>query len=342
MMLREESVPLDPANDAETPDASRPAFNFVSSSELMKPLPPRVHLVESILPEGSIVVVGGYGSSAKTWFTTSLAISIARGIPWLERFQTTKARPAIFDYENGDYESRRRIHALNAGLGATSAPDVALCVHPAYTLNSRELAPALEDVLAEHRVAVFDSLRAATPGIDENDSSIRQHIDDLRRIPGFDKSCIVLLAHARKGGSGDPREHLRGSGAIFDAADQVFFLKAEEDTSFAVQQTKSRFGPKTDPFGFWLEDVSGGGVRLVEHVSQRRETKDVDPKLIKAVRSAVERTPGITSTGLRKSVTGRSVRIDAAVAFLQETGVIKRVGRGRYCPVSNQQGSGHE
>ena len=72
------------------------------------------------------------------------------------------------------------------------------------------------------RLVLIDSLRALLPpGVDENSSQVRYHLDMLARISEKEGCAIVVLHHARKspqnGGSERLREAVRGSGALFDA-----------------------------------------------------------------------------------------------------------------------------
>ena len=188
----------------------------------------------------------------------------------------------------------------------------------------------MEQALETSQFIVIDLLRAATPGLDENDSSIRGHIDDLRRLKSFDQSAMMIVAHARKGGTGDIREHLRGSGAIYDCADAVYFLKADEEATITVQQTKGRFGPTTPTFCFRLQDVGDKGVRLVEVTSPKLQTPEFDNQLLKRVRGTVAHNPGIGIKRLRELVRGRAEKVDAVVAHLVDLGVIERRGRGYF------------
>ena len=281
MRFREEEVPVDSTVMPNSERRSRPTFTFVSPTQLFKALPPRPHFVNLMLPKGAIVGMGGYGESGKSWGAYSLALSVVHGEPWLGRFAVKKSPASILDYEMGDFESHRRIQTLTVGLGAKATSDIALCVYPKHALNSAEFVLALEQAVDRYPLVVIDSLRAATPGMDENDSSIRRYIDELRRLSNFNQVCIILLAHARKGGNGELREQLRGSGAIFDAVNQLFHFNSEGDFIYSVQQTKSRFGAPIPPFQFRIEDVPGApicGVRLVEVAPAKNGVPKPDTK----------------------------------------------------------------
>ena len=121
---------------------------------------------------------------------------------------------------------------------------------------------ALEHLARERDVIVVDSLKAGSTA-DENDSSIRRGLDSMRAIGERTGCSFVVLVHAKKT-SGSPvdvddREILRGSSAVFDAADAVlvsFYRKAEE--RFDVRQAKARHGRAVEPFSLRLVDVEGG------------------------------------------------------------------------------------
>ena len=107
MAFREVDVPLRHARTPEAAVGSKPSFTFLPSGDLFKPLPARPYLVESFVPRGSIIVVGGYGSSSKSWLALSTSLSVAQGTPWLERFNVEQSLPSYLDFEAGEFETRR-------------------------------------------------------------------------------------------------------------------------------------------------------------------------------------------------------------------------------------------
>ncbi len=338
MPLAEENVPLED-DGASGNETEKPTFSLLSGAAIFEPLPPRNYIVDSLLARGSITVLGGAGASAKTWITLSLTLAVSRGESWLNRFGTTSVVPLFIDYESGEFETRRRLQALNGGTAAKGSPNIAVCIHPPYALNSPQFAEALERTLPDHPLIVIDSLRAAIPGVDENDSTIRRHIDALRRIRGFQNASILIIAHARKGSAGDVREQLRGSGAIFDAADEVFMVKPEGEGEFCVQQTKHRFGPSISPFGFELVDEPGGTVRLKGRNPIGEQQSVEEQAILKAVTRAVMHQPGITMRELRERVKRRGTRVDAAVNELINSKTIRRTRTGFF--VNTDTGGGH-
>jgi hypothetical protein len=265
-------------------------------------------------------------------------MAVGHGMPWLGR-ATSQAQAAVLDYEQGAFEACRRIQALGAGFGLSAIDTaVAVCTQPEYFLPAVEFLPALTEALTTKQLLVVDSLRAATPGLDENDSNIRTYLDACRRLPGADRAALMFLAHARKGG-GESREQLRGSGAIYDAADVVYMLGAT-DEGFTVAQTKNRFGQLLPSFTFRLADVAAAGVRLVDLPTNRARPGGVAPALRKRVLSVIARTPGVASRNLRALVGGNGARVDQAVNELIADGLVVRRGRsGFYLSPVNDPGA---
>jgi hypothetical protein len=127
--------------------------------------------------------------------------------------------------------------------------------------------PDAEDILLRategHATCLIDSLKASTPGLDENDSAIRESLDVCLRVSEKTGVAFVVIHHAGKGGKDkDARERGRGSSAIFDACGLVLQLdggvQPDGATLVKVEMSKApadASGAALRPFFLRVDDV---------------------------------------------------------------------------------------
>lgn len=319
------------------------AFETLDADTLFAPLPEPRYVIQGLLREGSLLYWAAYGSSSKTWQGLDAAVAVALGQPWLHRFATVRGRVAIVDYESGQYELRRRLQLIAKARGVDTVPGLEAVVMPGMYMGTPKFYTAMERLADGRALVVLDSLRAASLE-DENDSRIRKGLDDLRSIAEKTGCAFGLLVHAKKSsgtpGTIDDREILRGSSAVFDAADVVLasFYQTEEEC-FDSRQCKARQGRAVDPFRVRVEDAPKGIVIRAEDMPNAEEVerqRDID--LAVAIRAYVAEHPGCYTKQVEARVKGRASSIRAALAELVEEGVLSEQKEGstrRYWAVGN-------
>jgi hypothetical protein len=270
-------------------------FELVSTASIFEELPEPKYLVAGVIRRGSVVLLGGYGASSKTWIALALSISVATGAPWLGRFPCEQGRSSVLDWESGSYELRRRLQRIAVGmkLGALTA-GIDFATMPDSYMGTEKFKKALAKLAPHRDLVIIDSLRAASPGAEENDSAIRQGLDQLRAIAEKTGCSFVVIVHARKTSQSpskpDPREVLRGSSAIFDAADAVLTVTVSaKGEPLRVEQTKSRHGKDIAPFGVTVADTPLGTGVVLEAVDIEADEKPTGSKRFQQVCEMVEK-----------------------------------------------------
>ena len=195
---------------------------------------------------GAPGLVAGFGFSGKTVAVQALAMSIAAGLPVWGAFSAPRARCLHIDYEQGPRLTRERYQRLAAGLmiGPSDIEGhLSLVSIPRVFLDSSNAESFLLERCAGFDLVIIDSLRAACPTLDENDSSVRGALDMLTRVSTRLGCTFLIIHHCRKPSltaQGGARMAIRGSGAIYDGCGSVLVLEAEKGQPTRVSHEKAR------------------------------------------------------------------------------------------------------
>jgi len=253
------------ANDTSPATAKPDGFNLWAPAAIWAPLPAADWLVDGLFIRASLGLIVAYGASLKTWLAIHMTLAGATGSDWLN-LACKQVETCYIDFENGSYELRRRAHLIAKGHGyATPIPGFTFATMPGLSLADDGFFTALEPLTQRFGLIVIDSLAAGSGGTDENDARFAAPLNRLKTLAERSGCVIVVLHHAKKVGNTkafDPREVVRGSSAIFNAADVVLQLVLRDDGSFAVRHTKPRGGKAILPFTVRLEEVGEDGLRL--------------------------------------------------------------------------------
>lgn len=315
---------------AATPTSSG-RIDILGAHGIFAPLEPPEYLIEPVIIRGSVAELVAYGASGKTWVAVDAALSVGAGVPWLGRFRAAAGEALYLDWENGTYELRRRMQAVaRARALVTPVAGVALAAMPDLYMSAPDFAERLKPLADGRALIIVDTLRAATPGFDENDSRIRSGIDLLHRVGEQTGCAFLVLAHAKKTSRDESvtlREAGRGSSAIFDAADTVFHLTYTEGEPLRVSHTKARTGNAVSPFAVRIYDGDDGAVHV--DASDAPQTADRFDDLCDRVLAIVRENPGESTRVIRERVGGRSTAVAAALDRLRHAGAVRNTGAGR-------------
>lgn len=335
---REYVAPARPARveELDEGETAEDAWKLVGSAQLWAPLEPPAYVVGGVVTRGSLVEIVGYGAGAKTWIAIDLAVSVATGAPWLGLFPTEQGRVAYLDWENGNYELRRRLQGVTIARDLGEPTTLNASFFPSTYMTSEGFEAKLAELAAAHDLVIVDTLKAASPGVDENDSAIRAGLDVLRRVGEATGCTFVVLLHSKKVSGSlakiDAREAGRGSSAIFDAADVVLHATYDQDASppFQVHQTKARNGRPVEPFGVELVDINGGV--LVEGRSLPNEDETASrafENACEAVLEVLRANPQASRNLLASKAHKRPMLVSACLEELERTGAAQNVGTAK-------------
>ncbi len=211
-----------------------------------RPLPPVAWLCERWgMSPGAPVVLAGSGGVGKTWLVQALTVAVSseKGL-WLGETVAHGAALHI-DHEQTGNQTHRRYQQL--GLNG-KAPLVHI-EQPKWRLSSERGIEWLAKACVRRKLVIIDSLRATTPGRDENDSTIRELLDPLTGISNDTGCVIVIIHHARKRSADGERSTIRGSSAIVDAAGAALGMQRDNgDLTLWLEKTREKGALTKDLF----------------------------------------------------------------------------------------------
>lgn len=322
---------------AESAPAKQPAASewvITLPEQIFAPLAEPDYLIAGLIRRGGLLEIQAYGGSGKSWLAVNLALSLASGRPWLGRLETKPSTVVCLDYENGFYEMARRLQGNAKALGLPMpVQGIGLITMPDTYMTSDTFEGSVTKLAATYQVIIIDTLKAASPGIDENDSKMRESLDRLRRVGERTGCTFVVLIHSKKKSNSaveiDARERGRGSSAIFDAADAQLGVEYEQGKPLQIMQTKARSGRYIEPFQVTIEDGDDGAVHVVASDSPKATSKssdDFENVVCVAVLEALRANPGASTRLLTEKSGKRYATVSAALEQLERNGAAKNAG----------------
>lgn len=315
----------------EKPLKAPNTFELVDQDTLFSEPGATQYLAEGIIVKSSVSLLAGYGQSYKTFAATDLMIALAVGGKWMGKYKCTKGRSILLDYESGQYEFRRRLNKLIGGAQVSPSKGmIELCTMPRAYLNAPDFEQQITPIASQFDLVVIDSLKASTPGADENSSDIRVNIDKLKRVAERTGSAFLIIHHARKtsgdkfGGTPDPRQILRGSSAIFDAVDTCLTMTLNNDKKISLAQVKSRLGPAIEPQVITVTDTEDNRGLIIQ--ADDVKPNDVSDPLTDAIQillTFIRRYPGETERTLCVRSGFATKRVQVALEKLVEANEIR-------------------
>lgn len=249
-----------PSGDPSPPGVD--LFPLLSAAELDTDDDPVSWVVERLgIAPGAVTIVGGAGYGGKTVSMQALVLAVASGKPCWNQFSLKQGRAIHLDYEQGlkltKQRYRRIARSMGFALGQLPTKDFAVSCLPRGHLDDKDAEDTMVRLCEGASVAIVDAFRGAFPTAVENDSSARKHLDMLQQASERTGCAMIVIAHSRKTGENtDIRTSLRGSGALYDAAQTVYMLDGSPRKPTKVHNTKDRLlGESRDMFGLTIADV---------------------------------------------------------------------------------------
>jgi hypothetical protein len=211
---------------------------------------PRRWIVEGWVPANASTVLYGDGGMAKSLQALLMGECVARGQQLFGR-EVQQGRVLYLDWELDREEQTRRAHRVASGLGYTT---------PAPGLYYRQMAWPLGRALPQIAawignlglvLVIIDSFGLATLGDPTTARDVVPLLAGVSRLP-----CTCLfIDHVRNLQPGETGDDLKPFGSVYKfniARSVIRVVRVGGDDvslSLAVRQTKSNFGPLSEPLG---------------------------------------------------------------------------------------------
>lgn len=325
------------------PCSCRSRAGYVEGEEfLRKTFQKPKSLIEGLIDEGTLTILGGPPASFKSFFALRVATMGATGGGELcAGYPVRPFKVLLIDEENREYRVHMRTWQILDGL--RRGPDginMSFLINPNFKLfigkESGEDSPSLvrfKEILRDLRpdLVIIDSLVRVMIGNENEAENIRELFDVFKGLI-LEFGCAFLIIHHTRKGSRNGWEDLRGSSDLAAMADSVVMLSKVQGESQVLEIStvkdrdgknfrNRRFSVSWDPenLGLIIEDLGEQGEQLsrVDEVSERiEEWAKNKGEFRKRELAAALQEPDST--------------LSAAINTLIKRGQLLRPGHGRY------------
>lgn len=255
-------------------------------------------LIQGILTEGAVFVIGGEPKTSKTWAGLEILISAISGLRCFGELPAKRVdKPAVaFLAEDQQRSLRNRLRSLSAGHGFDPRP----LGHKLSCLNLQALdlasvdstAALVADIWSAHpdgiSILYLDPLRDLHRAEENDSGAMAEVMGRLRALRAILGCAVVFVHHSHKASQGTSGRRagqgLRGSSAVHGAVDGGLYLSGlkvnAEQNEFenrAAVELKALRGAGTFTLTLEIDDDSNGeALRASWHFSRPKGTDSVN------------------------------------------------------------------
>lgn len=199
--------------------------------------PPEV--VESLLHQGSKMVMGGGSKTNKTWVLVDLGISVATGAPWWG-FPTKQGRVLYINLELGEAFFAERIKLIADAKKVDPAKTLDVWNLRGHAADFDELLPKIiERAGQQYSLIILDPTYKLLGRRDENRAGdIASLLNGFERLAVETGAAVAFGAHFSKGNQAakESMDRIGGSGVFARDPDTILTMtKHEKDGAFSVE-----------------------------------------------------------------------------------------------------------
>lgn len=292
----------------------------------------RPWLIEGLWGRRAVGILCGQPKSYKSWTGLDLAVSVATQTDCLGRFPVHEPGPAL-------------VYLAEDSLAAVRERVAGIARHRGFSLWEIDLhvitAPSVRLDLSRDRARLFETVRELRPRLVVLDPLVRLHklnendcreisalLSYLRELQRTLDVALILVHHARKNGSGEAGQGLRGSGDFWAWSDTNLYLRRVRGRLQLAMEHRS--APAPEPV--YLDLVASDPERIhLEVLDLRGEKAHEERSLRESVLEELARE-AMTRAALRKKLSVRNERLGHALEHLESEGRIERSEKGWRLP----------
>lgn len=193
-----------------------------SLAELSK-RPPKLApiLIDGILRKGNKMIINGDSKSGKTCFAEGLAVSIASGLKWLNRFQCKQGKVLYLNFEVQGSSMYHRFMKIYDKLKLKPSENLELWNLRGHSCSLSTLSDQIiyRCRFGGYAAIILDPIYKIQNGDENSASDIAKFCNELDRISHETGASVIYTHHHSKGASGDRKSIDRGSGSGVFARD---------------------------------------------------------------------------------------------------------------------------
>ena len=267
----------------KTPDPSLNGevkkFDWLSLNDLLIYSKKPEWLVDQVWMQENVGWIAGVGKSFKSVISLDLALSVASGKPFLDRFEVLDPGPVLMVQEEDPTQRvANRIKAIAAAKGLTGASlkieedglqfelpsnkivPIKIAISTGFSFQDEELIEELEKDIEKYKpkMIVLDPWFMMSTGTDEFKSSeITTFLKILKKWRN-DFNCAVAIVHHYRKGAGDNHTRLYGSHALYSWSENSLFVSRDRKTNTVIIDRDIKDADTTNSEGFAVrfEDIS--------------------------------------------------------------------------------------
>lgn len=260
-------------------------------------------LIDGLLRRGETANIIAAPKRGKSWMTYGLALSVATGRAWLDRYQTHQGRVLLIDNELHPTTLAYRLPKVADAMGIAEteyAYNLDIFTLRGKLLNIEEVASKLaQHGRGYYSLIIIDAWYRMIPaGVSENDNAeMTQLYNLIDQCAAATNAGWCLVHHASKGNQTEKAvtDVGAGAGAQSRAADSHIILREHTNEDHSVLDAAVRSFPPLEPvtlrweFPLWsATDVNPH--RLANAQQQRQTARDADgiAQLLKALEKSDE------------------------------------------------------
>lgn len=301
------------------------ALPAVPVADLPEDERPRTWLIEQLWSAGAVGMICGNPKSGKTWMGLDMAISVATATPCLGTYRVLEPGLAlIYLAEDSLPALKARVSSIGRSRGVPlDLMNLRVITVPRLRLDHLEDRQRLRETVqrSRPRILLLDPL-IRLHGLNENDArEISELLSFLRELQRQFDVAVVLVHHARKGGSQAGGQALRGSGDFWAFGDSNLYLRNTDGRLVLSIEHRSARAP--DPVGLCLVDDDEQRVHLaIQGPAQVRDRRPVDLQILELLTAEAP----LSRSDIRERLRVKNERLGSALVDLERQ---QRIVRGR-------------
>jgi hypothetical protein len=289
-------------------------------------------LIEGLWSAEAVGIVGGEPKCCKSFLALDMAVAVASATPCLRRFPVARQGGVLlFAAEDALPVVRQRLESICACAGVKLADlDLQVILTPTLRLDLELDRNRLEETVHSLRptLLVLDPF-VRLHRCDENVSAeVAPLLDYLRGLQRRYQTAVVLVHHARKGGSHlRAGQALRGSSELHAWGDSNLYLRRTGDGDQLALVIEHRAAPSRD--GLTLHLLARGDGLALHVLDDATPPAAPPPSVIDIIeRILTEADRPLSLRAIRTKAKLRASRVSDALATLITDGRIRKTDAG--------------